>query len=306
VRATGRAYARAALAGNPSDGYGGAVLAVTLRDFAADVELAPSDEARVEPPDASDLMGAALARFERLRSAAVDAADRGSASVSEYRARCRTTIPRQVGLAGSSAIVIATLRAVCKLHGLELEPGELAELAWRAETEELGHPAGPQDRYAQAHEGLVLMDFAGDVRVERLDPQTLPSLFLAFRADAPEPSPEVHAELRHRAERDSVTVNAAMAELAGLAREAGRRLREGEDAAIGPHMTRSFELRQELVPLDPRHERMVEIARSHGADANYAGSGGAIVGTTPARDTWRALRAALEAEGCTVIQPEAG
>ena len=35
---------------------------------------------------------------------------------------------------------------------------ELALLAWEAETEELGIEAGPQDRVAQAHGGLLDMD----------------------------------------------------------------------------------------------------------------------------------------------------
>jgi glucuronokinase len=294
VIATGRAYARAALVGNPSDGYGGAVLAVTVRDFAAEVDLSHSHEPAIAGGDAAKLLRAAVARF-RPRAEGVGA---GS-----YRAACRTTIPRQVGLAGSSAIVIATMRGLCELHGLELEPDELAEMAWHAETEELGYPAGPQDRYAQAHEGLVLMEFTNGARVERLDPQTLPPLFLAFRADAPEPSPEVHAELRQRAERDSATVNAAMAELAEQAREAGRLLRAGDGAAIGALMSASFEARRKIVPLDPRHARMVEVAREHGADANYAGSGGAIVGIKPLGPTWPGLRGALEAEGCEVIEP---
>jgi len=38
-----RAYARAGLLGNPSDGYGGAVLAVCARSFAATVELVPAE-----------------------------------------------------------------------------------------------------------------------------------------------------------------------------------------------------------------------------------------------------------------------
>ncbi|MDQ3632510.1 MAG: hypothetical protein M3417_14825, partial [Actinomycetota bacterium] len=66
--ATGTAFARAALAGNPSDGYGGGVLAVCVRDFAATVELTqtgdglraePEDAAlRVEPKEAAALVGA--------------------------------------------------------------------------------------------------------------------------------------------------------------------------------------------------------------------------------------------------------
>ncbi|CAA9501537.1 MAG: hypothetical protein AVDCRST_MAG13-2290, partial [uncultured Solirubrobacteraceae bacterium] len=40
--AAGMAPARAALAGNPSDGYGGAVLALCLPALAARVEVAPA------------------------------------------------------------------------------------------------------------------------------------------------------------------------------------------------------------------------------------------------------------------------
>jgi glucuronokinase len=291
VIATGRAYARAALAGNPSDGYGGAVLAVTVRDFAAEVDLSHSHERAVDS-DAAELIGAAVTRFER----SLEADER------PYRIACRTTIPRQVGLAGSSAIVIATLRALGELYGERIDADELAQLAWRAEAEELGYPAGPQDRYAQAHEGLVLMDFSDGPRVERLDDAALPPLFVAFRADASEPSPSVHAELRSRAQRDETPIRASMSELAEHAREAGRRLRAGRDD-IGELMSASFEVRRRIVPLDPRHERMVLVAREHGAYANYAGSGGAIVGTRPPGDAWPALRWALEAEGCSVIVP---
>jgi hypothetical protein len=51
---------------------------------------------------------------------------------------------------------------------------------------------------------------------------------------------------------------------------------------------------------------MVLIARDHGADANYAASGGAVIGTRPTGDAWPALRAALEAEACSVIEPTLG
>jgi glucuronokinase len=68
-------------------------------------------------------------------------------------------------------------------------------------------------------------------------------------------------------------------------------------------MKRSFEARRRLLVLDPRHDRMIEIARAHGAPANYTGSGGAIVGIRPAGDAWDELREALAAGGCTVLEP---
>ena len=294
--ATGRAYARAALAGNPSDGYGGAVLSVTIRDFCAEVDLAHSHEAAIDA-EAAELIGAAVARFERSL---------GREESRAYRAACRTTIPRQVGLAGSSAILVACLRALCELHGVEMEANEVAQLAWRAETEDMEYPAGGQDPYSQSHGGLVLMDFGDNVRVERLDPASLPPLFLASRADASSPSRGVHTDLRARLGSDGGAVRTAIGELAELAHEAARRLRAGDGSSIGELMSATFEIRRRIITLDPRQERMVLIARDHGAHTNYAGSGGAVIGTRPAGDAWPALRAALEAEACSVIEPTLG
>jgi len=48
---------------------------------------------------------------------------------------------------------------------------------------------------------------------------------------------------------------------------------------------------------------MVDAARACGASANFAGSGGAIIGTYPNEATLAALRPALEAVGSRVIKP---
>jgi glucuronokinase len=56
--------------------------------------------------------------------------------------------------------------------------------------------------------------------------------------------------------------------------------------------------------LDPGNIEMVEIARSVGAHAKFAGSGGAIVGMYYDEDMFKRLRAAMEARGITVIRPD--
>jgi glucuronokinase len=281
--ATGRAFARAALAGNPSDGYGGAVLAVCVPELAAHAEAGPAARRLSDPSSA--LVDAAVARFGR-----------GPCAV-----RWTTTVPREVGLAGSSAIVTATVRALCALHGHELAPAALAELVLAVEVEDLGIAAGPQDRYAQAHEGLVLMDFAGArPRVERLDPGLLPPLYLAWRPDAAEASHAVHGGLRERAAEPRL--HAGMARLADHARAAADALRTGDRGAFARALDGSFDERAALMELDPRHVAMVQAARGAGASANYAGSGGAIVGTLPVSG-FDAVAGALRALGCEVIVP---
>ena len=209
--ASGRAFARAALSGNPSDGYGGAVLAVCVPSSSP----TPRRPRHGVSEPHSDLVEAAVARFGR-----------GACAV-----RWTTTIPREVGLAGSSAIVTATIRSLCAHHGHELAPAELAELVLAVEVEDLGIAAGPQDRYAQTHEGLVLMDFAGArPRVERLDPGLLPALYLAWRRDAAEASHAVHGGLRDRAAEPRL--RAGMARLADHARAAAGALRAGDHGAF--------------------------------------------------------------------------
>ena len=157
----GFAYARAALAGNPSDVHGGAVLAVTLPGWRARAEAIPAAESRVDPANA--LVEATERRFSR---------ELGTPGASVAWA---TSIPQRVGLGSSSALAIAVIRALCELHAVELDPVEVAELALAVETEELGIVAGLQDRVVQAYGGLVFMDF-GEPRYESLDPRLLPPL----------------------------------------------------------------------------------------------------------------------------------
>src|SRR5947209_13544587 len=120
--AEGSAPARAALAGNPSDGYGGAVLALALDGFSARARASAAERLTITPE--SELVRATVRRFSRqLEARALRSA-----------IRWETSIPRSVGLGGSSAIVIATLRALCGLYGTPLEPVELARFALAVET----------------------------------------------------------------------------------------------------------------------------------------------------------------------------
>lgn len=264
-RGRGFAYARAALAGNPSDGYGGAVLAVTLPRWRAEAEASPARDARARPANA--LVEATVRRFARERGT------RGAAVT------WKTSIPQQVGLGSSSALVIAIVRALCELYELDIEPAAMAELALAVETEELGIVAGLQDRVVQAHGGLVFMDFGtGDGgRYEQLDASLLPPLVIAWRGDAASTSGDVHGGLRERHRRGEPVVRESMMALAAAAREAREALRAGDRRRFGECVDRSFDLRHTMLELDPRCVEMIEVAREAGASANYTGSGGAIV-----------------------------
>jgi glucuronokinase len=127
-RVTGQAFARAGLLGNPSDGYHGKTISFIIRQYAATVELIEANAITILPmPEerksftsiqdlrknlsaegyygSERLIKAALKKFADYFGETLDP-EAPSFSVS-----VRTNIPRQVGMAGSSAIIIATLRA---------------------------------------------------------------------------------------------------------------------------------------------------------------------------------------------------
>jgi glucuronokinase len=154
----------------------------------------------------------------------------------------------------------------------------------------------------QAHEGFVYMDFADDgPRCERLDPALLPPLFCASREDAAAPSGGVHGDLRRRFDAGDPRVRALLGRIADLAERGRNALLAGRAAKLGGLMTCNFELRSQLLELEPTHVRMVELARELGAGANYAGSGGAIVGVARDEADIERLREAFAAEGCALV-----
>jgi len=298
LTSTGTAFARAALAGNPSDGYGGGVLAVCVRNFSATVKLvAPratertdaGARLRVEPPAAAALVGAAAVRH---------AAATGR-SAPPIRATVRTTIPREVGLAGSSAIVIATLRALDALLGTQIAQDELPRLALAAESD-LGITAGLQDRVAQAYSGLTAMTFGldGSYRARPLECARLPPLVLAWDARGAAASGLYHGDLRARWATGEPRVHRVMAALGAQAAAAAAAVDRRDTDALGAAMDASYDLRASLGPLAPRHVELVEAARRHGLPVNFAGSGGAVVAICPEQDRLAALREELEREGC--------
>jgi len=290
------ALARAGLVGHPSDGYGGATLSVTLHNFGADVrvtrapalDIAPAGDGQW-PEGGEPLVAAAVARFRR-RHPPFDG---------RVRIRYRSEIPREVGLGGSSAIVIATLRALALLEGIELADDELPALALAVETEELGIAAGLQDRVVQTYGGLVFMDFARG-SYEPLDAALLPPLFLAWVPIAGAPSGRAHADVRARFERGEPSVVAAMATLAGLAHDARDALLRADHAGFATALDAGFDVRADVFELDPRHAALVRRMRERGLSATYTGSGGAIVGVAAGAESVAGLAEALAPGGAYV------
>jgi glucuronokinase len=149
------------------------------------------------------------------------------------------------------------------------------------------------------------MDFGEDAarRYERLDPELLPPLVVAWREDAAASSATVHGGLRERHGREH-EVRVAMVELADAAREARDGLAARDLERFARSVDATFDVRERILELDRPCVEMVLAARGAGAAANYTGSGGAIVAVC--RDEAHAgeVTVALRRTGCAVAQFE--
>lgn len=314
------APARVGILGNPSDGYGGRTLGLAVDAFSASVTLEPVDgnTITIVPGDSdrpswpstlsfvesADRYGYATAvpLLAATIRTFIDVAN-SDGTIDElggFNLSYNTSIPRQVGLAGSSALVVATLRCLCEFADVEIPDEVLASVALAVETEQLGIPAGLQDRVIQVFGGLVSMDFGemttnarfgvshGDY--ERVEASLLPPLFLAYRETAAEMSGTYHRDLRARFDGGDGLVRETMRALAALVPEGRAALQWNAVDQFRALVRKNMELRRQLGPLPEAQLVLVDLAAHLEAPATFTGSGGAVVGVYRDSDHLDALR----------------
>ncbi|MEZ4848630.1 MAG: hypothetical protein R3B93_08420 [Bacteroidia bacterium] len=139
-------YPRAALIGNPSDGYFGKTIAFLFRNFKAEVILYESPELVIEPQErdrstflsvenlAKDvrfygyyggirLLKATIKKFfDHCQDCNITIANKN------FTIRYSTNIPNRLGLAGSSAIITASMKALMRFYQIEIPKPHLANL----------------------------------------------------------------------------------------------------------------------------------------------------------------------------------
>ncbi len=324
-----RTYARIGLMGNPSDGFYGKTISCCINNFYAKVILEENQRLRIVPHRIFD-----PTEFRSLRELEATSNRDGYyggirliyATCKRFSKHCKenniilddrnytieydTNIPRQVGLGGSSAIIVSLLKALMEFYGLTDEDIPLEfqpNLVLSVETEELGINAGLQDRVIQTYGGTVFMDFDRSIMdslghgvYERMDSSLLPNLFLACMESSGKESGKMHNKTRFRFNRGDREIVDAMVTFANYAVEAKQALEEGGHKRFGELMTMNFDLRRKIYGDDAIGERnlqMIETARCLDAPVKFPGSGGAVIGIYEDEEQYSKLEEAYLTQG---------
>jgi glucuronokinase len=90
---------------------------------------------------------------------------------------------------------------------------------------------------------------------------------------------------------------------AGYAEEGRQALLRRDYDTLDRLINANFDLRARVYRISDGNRQMIEAARSVGASANFAGSGGAIVGSYRGEQVYRELEAAMRPLDVAVIKP---
>lgn len=323
-----RAFARAGLLGNPSDGYFGKTISVSIRNFGARILLFESPELVIEEQAFNDyqfrnvyqlvesvkltgyyggsrLIKAAIVKFWEYCNE-----NQTNLKFKNFTVRYQTSIPRQVGLAGSSAIVTATFKALMKFYNIKIPQHILPTLILKAETEELGINAGLQDRVIQVYEGCVYMDFEekslkkkGYGKYEPLKAGNLPNLYLAYKTDLSKVSGTVLNNIKEKYyARDPLVID-TLKEVAQCAEEGKTAIQNKDFNRLNALVNKNFDLRCKIMNISDSNHELVQTARNCGASAKFSGSGGAIIGFYEDDEMLRKLIVDLRKINARVIKP---
>jgi glucuronokinase len=321
------AYPRAALIGNPSDGYFGKTIAFTFKNFEARVELYESKLLHITPCERENLQFSSVAHLTnevkqygyyggvRLIKAAIktlsEYCDEHGIKLADknFTLTYSSSIPGRLGLAGSSAIITAGVKAMMQFYGIDIQKPILANLILAVEKKELHIGAGLQDRVAQVYGRPVYMNFDKKLMEAQgygeyipFDATLLPDIYLAYRNDLAEGSELMHNDLGKRFANGDAAVLDAIEKWKALTADVWGRLNQG-NKNIGDLIDRNFDIRKSICAISEGNAELISTARSVGASAKFTGSGGAIIGAYSGDAMYETLVENMKAINASVIKP---
>ena len=154
--------------------YGGCVVSATI-DPVQRVELRPLDtpdiiiRSNVHPEPIQYAHSGKMSVSHRLGFVSAIARELHDPERGGFEIALFANVPAQSGLGGSGAMAVAVIGAFNELRERKYTSAEIAELAYRIETDAVGNPTGRQDQCAAAFGGWNYIEFTKDgARVEPL------------------------------------------------------------------------------------------------------------------------------------------
>lgn len=306
---------RAGIIGNPTDGYGGTMIACSIKNR-AEVIIEKSDQLIIE-----NNFGTKLLKWRNDFENKGDYFDVVRAVLRYFKLydlkakiSIRTDVPAQAGLAGSTAVLSSVLSAVTSYVGLKYHKYHLAELNRTIELHYMKCQCGYQDAYMTTFGGLNYLDFRGKEYYKDLDDEIYATVeplsgyvselpFVIAHTGIKHHSGNFHKPLRERWLEGDKAVIEGYKEIADIAREGKKALLNKDWEQLGYLMNENHRIQDSLADSGEQNNYMIKVAKENGALAAKlagAGGGGTIIALT--LEPQRTIEALKEAGATQFIE----
>lgn len=230
------------------------------------------------------------------------------------------------GLGSSSTLTVGLLKALNYLKGIELHPGQLAEMAYEVEALRCDHPVGKQDHYSAAYGGLNFFRFWKDkvechgggeglLYTDSIHLEELQKYFLLLWTGKTRSANSILVEQsKSMSLNEQYAIGKAMVDVTLSMLED---LSNGEIGFIGNYLDQNWSLKKRLHPLisSPEIDNLYRTAMQNGALGGKlcgAGGGGFLLFFAPPETHDRIAQSValpkipfgIELEGSKVIYAE--
>jgi mevalonate kinase len=213
-----------------------------------------------------------------------------------YEAVVASQIPISAGLSSSTALCIASIRALAQAFDFALSAAEIAELSFVIEKDDLDIECGRMDQYAIAFGGVTYIQTGEGAGVEKLAVPSLPIVV----ADTQEQhdTRELQKWLRRRIEQRDPVLLGSLGRVVEIVERGRQALIAGDLSALGQLMS-AQQVEEDLMGTSTeRLRRYCGVARQAGAlgaKQMGAGGGGCMIALCPGRVSM--VKDALESAG---------
>ena len=217
-----------------------------------------------------------------------------------FEVRVQSAVPRACGLGSSAAVAVAVIRAFNHVFALGLSNEAVNDLAYGCEKLAHGDPSGIDNTVATYEEAVLYCKGAAEP-MQKLELQAFPPIVIASSGLQSSTREQVSAVAARHAAMPA-HYNAIFDEMDRISAEGAAALVRQDYRTLGLLMNLCQGLLNAIGVSTPELERMVDIAREHGAAGaklTGAGGGGCIVALCPGREQQVAL--ALRDAGYSVI-----
>ncbi len=216
-------------------------------------------------------------------------------------------LPTFSGIGASAANCVAVARGVSDEFGMGLPDDRINEIAYEGERAFAGNPSGI-DNTAATYGGLVWFKRGEQNVIERLKIKQ-PVEIVMGNTGVVANTKEVVAGVRERKEKYPDKYSKIFKEAEELVHRARKALEDFDLETVGEYMNQNHAQLQAIEVSSEVLNRLVDIARDHGAPGakmTGGGRGGCMVALTPGKDLQETVAQAMEKEGFVALRTTIG